>query len=262
MNDLDALGKALRDELGAPPANWQERQLRRLKSERQGSPEPPRFRWPMAIALGFAVLSGVYLGFNASDDEHAVASHWLDAKTTSLPYEAFDGSNIRLEAGGQGRFFGGKRGSRFELHTGQATFDVNKRPGQDWVVVAGRYTLRVVGTRFSVNYQAGKLDVSVAEGRVAVSVPERSDPILIEAGQRLTAEGERVVLDGSAAALALDAAQVSNEPVNEGNTDAPMAVDPVSVVDETDGSSDVSDGPAAPAAAPQYAGSDWHALYK
>jgi hypothetical protein len=72
---------------------------------------------------------------------------------------------------------------------------VTKRPDQNWTVVAGRYALHVIGTRFTVSYSEGNLGVWVDEGRVAVSVPQRGEPLLLAMVDHLQTEGEKLTLE-------------------------------------------------------------------
>ena len=67
--------------------------------------------------------------------------------------------------------------SQFDLHGGRATFEVAKRPNQDWTVVAGRYTLHVIGTRFSVRYEEDDLDVWVQGPKGWQMVAWQSTPL-------------------------------------------------------------------------------------
>jgi transmembrane sensor len=56
-----------------------------------------------------------------------------------------------------------------ELRRGSATFDVTKRPGRQFKVQAGGVEVRVVGTRFTVTYQADQVQVAVERGVVEIS---------------------------------------------------------------------------------------------
>lgn len=198
MNDLGQLAKALRDERGAPPVAWQHEQRRRLRNEPVAAPHRPPFRWAMAIALTSALLGMGYFGLVERGDSLAndqePSSAWLDAHPSSLSYRTPDGSNIQLVEGSRGRFSSDEDGSQFDLHGGRATFDVAKHRDQNWTVVAGRYSLHVVGTRFTVSYHRSDINVWVEEGLVAVSVPQRADLLLLESGDRLEASGDSLTI--------------------------------------------------------------------
>jgi transmembrane sensor len=258
MNEWDALGRALRDELGAPPAELQERQLRRIKNAPLGPRPRPRRQWALATALSAAILGvGYFVTIERSESsgrDNEMPSDWIEATSSSLPYRTPDGSSIRLEEGSRGRFSSNEEGSHFDLHNGRATFEVTKRRGQDWTVAAGRYSLHVVGTRFSVSYQQSKLGVWVEEGRVAVSVPQRSDLILLEAGDQLMAEGDRLTLDTQGnPANGWGAASTSVDSESGTQASADPTADPLLPADPAHITP--------PAAAFNADEADWHALY-
>jgi TolA-binding protein len=179
--------------------------------------------------------------------EDRLVDEWLEARPSGVPYRAPDGSSIRLDAGSRGRFTSNEDRAQFDLHGGRAAFDVSKRPGQDWTVVAGRYTVHVIGTRFAVSYQQQDLDVWVEEGRVEVRMPQRSDPVVLESGDHLRAAGDQLTL----AAPRASAADESGNGAAESPTAAPPPVDdsanPTPLV--------TTQPPASDGAA------DWHALY-
>jgi transmembrane sensor len=84
---------------------------------------------------------------------------------------------------------------RVALRRGEAFFKVAKNPHRPFVVEAGHWEVRAVGTEFSVAFGTGELGVLVREGRVAVnpSAPGRDGPALaakpvalVDAGNRLT----------------------------------------------------------------------------
>ena len=55
-----------------------------------------------------------------------------------------------------------------ELARGRGTFDVHRRPGRRFTVVAGEVSVVVIGTRFSVAREDGRVTVEVERGRVEV----------------------------------------------------------------------------------------------
>jgi hypothetical protein len=258
MNDLDALGKALREELGSPPLDWQERQRRRLRAERLGPAPRQRFGWAMAVAVACAVLGIGYFavtGLDGSLATDAASTQWLEAGASALPYRTPDGSSIELDEGSRGRFTSDEDGSQFDLHRGRAKFEVTKRPRQSWTVVAGRYSVHVVGTRFTVSYVGGKFGVGVDEGRVAVTVPQRSDPIFLEAGDRLAAEGDQLVVKERGDAADQGGATNATDDATADRASAKSEGQPALV-----GSAELA--PATPPlAAPREGEGDWHALY-
>ncbi len=201
MNKLDSLGKELRQELGEPPADWALQQRRRLRAVRIDR-RHPAVSWRLAVIVTLAcALAAVALWVGARSEgkvatDTSDAGIWLDAEATAVfPYRTPDGSSIRLEAGSQGRFSSHSNATIFELHHGRGHFEVAHRPHQDFRVVAGRYEVRVVGTRFSVQYDgASQLGVRVENGRVAVRVPQRAEPVVLEAGDSLDIRGHQFTL--------------------------------------------------------------------
>jgi hypothetical protein len=202
MSKFDRLGEDLREQLGEPPADWTQRQRRRLRTV-QFDRSPPRPR-PRAfvgagLALAGALAATVYLvspkhGEGVATSAPA-ASIWLDAESSEGQYRLPDGSTVKLEAGSKGRYSRDSGAAVFDLHRGRGYFEIPKRPNQDWTVVAGRYSVHVVGTRFSVNYEReGDLDVWVEEGRVAVQVPQRTDRVILEAGDELSVHEDQLTL--------------------------------------------------------------------
>src|SRR5690606_21044788 len=85
----------------------------------------------------------------------------------------------------------------FDLHEGTASFVIENQKGAEFSVVAGDYRVVVVGTRFTVGYvPPKKLSVLVKEGAVNVVLPERSQPVLVGAGEQLTISGDEFSLTG------------------------------------------------------------------
>jgi hypothetical protein len=152
----------------------------------------------VVLTLAFALVGTVYFivqpPFGSLAGRDHVAGEWLEARAAGFPYQAPDGSSIRLDAHTRGRFTSDDDRAQFDLHGGRAVFEVSKRPGQDWTVVAGDYSVHVIGTRFAVSYDQKVLDVRVEEGRVRVRLPQRSDAVVLEAGAHLRAQGDQLSL--------------------------------------------------------------------
>lgn len=93
-----------------------------------------------------------------------------------------DGSVARVSDGGELSVTSAS-GERIEsrLVHGAADFEVTKRPERDFVVVAGKARVRVVGTRFRVELLGERTRVSVTEGKVEVQ--EGTDKTFLEAGE-------------------------------------------------------------------------------
>ncbi|HEX9619019.1 MAG TPA: FecR domain-containing protein, partial [Polyangiaceae bacterium] len=207
MTDLEPLSSALRRELGSPSVEWYERQRQRLlRAGALEASKPGRGRLARlpAAALALTALAVVTAGavyFLRQHDTSAAdppesGSVWLSADAGRRFYRTADGSQISLSRGARGRLSFRAATSDFDLYQGTGLFDVKRQPGRAWSVVAGQYEVRVVGTRFSVHYEPPEsLRVEVERGAVAVVSPSHEVPVRLQAGDRLTLEGERLVVE-------------------------------------------------------------------
>lgn len=87
-----------------------------------------------------------------------------------------------------------KRTVRIELGDGSLSANVHGNGKTDWIVLAGPYVVKAVGTRFSVGWMAkrGALDVNVSNGRVSVNgIGLGTQGVILEAGYYLRAESKR-----------------------------------------------------------------------
>ncbi|OKH86824.1 FecR domain-containing protein [Thalassospira sp. TSL5-1] len=102
-----------------------------------------------------------------------------------------DGSSVILAANSAVTtdFDGDRR--RVELLRGQAFFNVVSRHGDPFTVTSGEASVRVVGTRFSVDQQSAGTVVTVEEGRVQVAGWQKNNNVEIGPGQQVS------VLDGA-----------------------------------------------------------------
>jgi transmembrane sensor len=95
---------------------------------------------------------------------------------------AFAGSQIALNGGS--RISLDRKGKRFaRLESGEALFTIQHDTARPFVVEVGGATLQDVGTVFNVREVDGALDVTVAEGAVALN--PNTDAVTISAGKRL-----------------------------------------------------------------------------
>ena len=87
------------------------------------------------------------------------------------------------------------------LDRGEAFFNVASRPGSEFLVHAGRDTITVVGTEFSVRRNGAALAVAVLEGRVRIDVPGsdgRARSALVSEGDLARTDGDTIVLESAA----------------------------------------------------------------
>lgn len=79
-----------------------------------------------------------------------------------------DGSKVELNTGTVLRTVVTTQGRDVWLDRGEAYFEVARAAGRPFVVHAGSRTVTVLGTKFSVRRDGGKVTVSVVEGKVRV----------------------------------------------------------------------------------------------
>jgi ferric-dicitrate binding protein FerR (iron transport regulator) len=124
------------------------------------------------------------------------AVQWfLSAKTYEAPFGKVgyallpDSSRVTLNAGTviEHKQNGWNRKRVVKLK-GEALFDV-KKTKTDFVVLAGKHSVRVVGTRFNVYFRNNILDVKCISGSVEV-VTENNQKQLLNAGQGVRFEPE------------------------------------------------------------------------
>lgn len=116
--------------------------------------------------------------------------------TTAGGYERVvleDGSTLELNADTEVRVDFTASERRVSLLAGEAHFTVKRDPQRPFVVTAGNYSVRAVGTAFNVRFAAVEVEVLVTEGKVLVSPngstssnfePSEDKPI-VTAGQRV-----------------------------------------------------------------------------
>jgi transmembrane sensor len=178
---------------GLRPLEWARAAGAEAIVEREMRAGVRRRRQRRARALGAAVLAIALGGFVwrarevAPGAAPAAAPAFVSAPTRQvLP----DGSVIELN-GGAGvivEFTAGLR--RVVLERGEAHFQVAKSPDRPFVVVARSVEVLAVGTAFSVQLEAARVEVLVTEGRVAVAPANFADetppPVLVDAGHQVS----------------------------------------------------------------------------
>jgi transmembrane sensor len=96
-----------------------------------------------------------------------------------------DGSEVLLDSDSEMTISWHLRSRQVELQRGQALFQVSPMVYRPFLVDAGETEVRVVGTRFNVNRHGEDVQVTVAEGKVAVRGGDTDTLALLEAGQQL-----------------------------------------------------------------------------
>ena len=105
-----------------------------------------------------------------------------------------DGSSVQLSAASRLEVARGfnNRNRKVSL-TGTASFDVNGSADNPFVIALGRTEVKVLGTRFMINYQPGSatLKVHVSSGKVMVIDHDKKDSVVLTDGMLLQRDNDR-----------------------------------------------------------------------
>lgn len=143
----------------------------------------PRKRYPaLRIAAAVAVLAGLAFWFSTQRGGAPVT--FSGAQQATLE----DGSQVIMEPDAQMTLsddFGDKE--RRVVFSGKAVFDIKQDPQTPFVVMLGKTEIKVLGTRFMVDFHAedNELTVFVSNGRVMVSDPEKGERVILSEGMIL-----------------------------------------------------------------------------
>ncbi len=211
------VGKALDRAFGAPPGEgFLEEQADLLAAYMETRPKGNRWLGRGAVAAAMAagiaaILAVVYLQRSSVPIPYTIgavanpsADEWIDNPTAGrLPIRFENGSRIDLfEKSAAQVLESHEKKVLVQLRKGKLFADIKGNGVTRWVVAAGPYRVKVVGTRFFVGWEAEDevLDVSVTAGKVLV---ERTDgdncEVLLEKGKRLHAEArsDQILIEGS-----------------------------------------------------------------
>jgi hypothetical protein len=214
-SDSRAFGEALGEALGnGPPRAALSLQRQNLVAMMEARTRPRFFRF-LVPAFGLAAVAALVVfvlvrapapaaELSASFAGKPVVPHTLldAAEDRSRTLEFSDGSSVVLAPKARavlGRITREQAG--LSLEGGQLYASIQHREGLHWSVDAGPYRVNVVGTRFSVAWNAGKFRVDVTEGRVRVTGGDLPpEGVAVDAGNGL----ERQVKQAPAEAPAVD----------------------------------------------------------
>lgn len=93
-----------------------------------------------------------------------------------------DGSSVSINGGSAIDYKMTGKLRQVRLLRGEALFDVKRDEKRPFVVDAGGTQIRVLGTKFNVRRKTDLIELTVTEGRVAVSAPG-TEPATLEAGE-------------------------------------------------------------------------------
>lgn len=153
-----------------------------------------------AVALGF----GVRLLDRARDRSDPPIAYTTTAGGF-LRVALADGSTMELNSASEAHVEFTAVERRVRLLSGESGFTVAKDPARPFVVVAGRVSVRAVGTAFNVRLTDGAVDVLVTEGTVNVAPSPPPGPVAGDAEElrrdpTTLIAGQRAVVSTSAAA--------------------------------------------------------------
>lgn len=159
--------------------------------------EEPRRHWrryAIAASIAVAMISGGSLAWDrfagrVSTSRDEIREIVLD-----------DGSTATLNGGAvlQVRYDGDER--RVILRRGEALFEVAHDTARPFIVSADDVEVRAVGTKFAVDVENDEVEVTVAEGTVAVTEQDAPSPRLVSRNQefvRAPTGARRTMLDES-----------------------------------------------------------------
>ncbi|MFT3773419.1 MAG: FecR domain-containing protein [Minicystis sp.] len=143
-----------------------------------------------AIAMLIVMRPREALRFELGTTQAGVVGAWIAAPPeAALPIRFSDGSEIRLAASGRARVASiNAEGAEIALEKGSIAVSVIHRDKTQWMVRAGPFQVRVVGTRFEVSWDpvSERFVLALHEGAVTVSGPIVGDARPVRAGERIT----------------------------------------------------------------------------
>ncbi len=161
--------------------------------EDHGLVKPRRARWWVGggiAAAAVAALIAPQIPFFAAETLVGYQTGPTETRTIDLK----DGSHILLDRNSRLALADGAS-PQVEMQGGAAYFDVRHDPSRAFVISAGDYEVRDIGTKFDLVMTQQKLGVAVSEGKLTVAL-KGGDGTAIGAGERIdvaTATGEATV---------------------------------------------------------------------
>ena len=195
---LMGLGSAIREAQDTLPVqvvdDIDQRLLQRLLHVR---PLPSRpFRRALVPSLAFAALAVIAAGmlrprllsFRIADHRGTTGA-WIAPERSNVPLDFSDGSHIVLEKAAQARVEQiDSSGARISLERGRAEANIVHRRASRWSLLAGPFTVAVLGTHFSIDWDplSQQLELTLHEGTVTLSGPVVGDARRVQQGETLT----------------------------------------------------------------------------
>ena len=144
-----------------------------------------------ALAAALVLWLGRERAFEAKFRGSGIAEHarLTGGENSSETLDFSDGSEVVLEPRALATLSElTPKHAGLRLEGGKVSASIHKHPGMTWTVTAGPYAVHVVGTRFSVEWNASSraFEVLVREGRVRVTGGDLPpEGVLVDSGGRL-----------------------------------------------------------------------------
>jgi ferric-dicitrate binding protein FerR (iron transport regulator) len=187
-------------------------------------------------------------------DDVPSASSYVRAGRDGAVARFNDGTVISFAPGARGRVVAvTAHGARVSVDEGKAHFAVVHRPGAEWTVEAGPFTVAVTGTEFDVIWVHEHLDLVMQAGTVSVRGPLTPQGVALQAGQHLAVDvtrGELTITESSILPGA-SATSPTLEPSASKAPDDPPPAAPDPAPDPTTKRSPTAPSPRPPASAPR-----------
>lgn len=166
----------------------------------------------LAASLVAATALGTLVAVNGYGGAKTYATEVGGQETVPLP----DGSKLELNTDTRLRASVGETQRVVWLDRGEAFFDVAHDPARPFTVYAGARKVVVLGTKFAVRRDGGRIQVAVLEGRVRVEPletfpagtkmlatadspgPPKPQPAVVTRGTLLVAEGASTIIAAQA----------------------------------------------------------------
>ena len=170
-------------------------------------------RW---LGLAAAVVLTVVLGvlgrtFPGTTDEAQILETALGDQRT---FVLRDGSSVTLNSGSRILVDFDSVGRRILLDFGEIFLEVAKDPERTLTIRAGDHVVTALGTKFSVHLSGHRLEIAVAEGRVAVSDDNIRFPRQTESLARFEA-GSLILDAGAVATFEQDQQTIQEDSIGE-----------------------------------------------
>lgn len=147
------------------------------------TPTPAKNKRNAGKTLGLVLLA-LAAGVAWTDPAYR-SEHFASQVGQRQALQLADGTHVLLDSNTQLTISWHLRSRQVELKAGQALFEVSPMVYRPFLVDAGLAVVRVVGTRFNVRRQEQGVQVTVAEGKVAVRALATGAVASLEPGQQL-----------------------------------------------------------------------------